>query len=103
PVCTFVDTESRDFSRRPSFSISFSRQHDTVLKVNGNAVSRRPWLEPPSFTDLAGKLHRLRIECTRCARKGRHSVANLIAQHGHNGNMSKWVSDLRGGPWTTSV
>jgi hypothetical protein len=36
------------------------------------------------------------IECTRCARKGRYSVAKLLAQHGHRGNMSKWVSDLRG-------
>jgi hypothetical protein len=34
PTCTFVDTQSRDFSRRPSFSISFNRQHDTVLEVN---------------------------------------------------------------------
>jgi hypothetical protein len=50
--------------------------------------------EPTSFSDIAGKLHRLRIECTRCERKGRHSVANLIAQHGHNGNMSKWVQTL---------
>jgi N-acetylmuramic acid 6-phosphate etherase len=31
----------------------------------------------------------LRIECTRCARKGRYSVAKLLAQHGHRGNMSK--------------
>jgi hypothetical protein len=43
-----------------------------------------------------GKLHMLWIECTRCARKGRYSVAKLLAQHGHRGNMSKWVSDLRG-------
>src|SRR4029077_12076131 len=38
----------------------------------------------------------LRIECARCARRGQYSVAKLIAQHGHRGNMSKWVSDLRG-------
>ena len=49
-----------------------------------------------TFGDIAGKLHMLRIECTRCARKGRYSVAKLLAQHGHRGNMSKWVSDLRG-------
>ena len=49
-----------------------------------------------TFGDIAGKLEMLRIECTRCARKGRYSVAKLIAQHGLRGNMSKWVSDLRG-------
>jgi len=49
-----------------------------------------------TFGDIAGKLHMLRIECTRCARKGRYSVAKLLAQHGHRGNMSKGVSDLRG-------
>ena len=38
----------------------------------------------------------LQIECTRCARKGRYSVAKLLVEHGHRGNMSKWVSDLRG-------
>jgi hypothetical protein len=47
-----------------------------------------------TFGDIAGKLHMLRIECTRCARKGSYSVAKLLAQHGHRGNMSKWVSDL---------
>ena len=49
-----------------------------------------------TFGDIAGKLHTLRIECTRCARKGRYNVAKLIAQYGRRGNMSKWVSDLRG-------
>ena len=49
-----------------------------------------------TFGDIAGKLHMLQIECTRCARKGRYSVAKLLAQHGHRGNMSKGVSDLSG-------
>jgi transposase-like protein len=48
-----------------------------------------------TFGDIAGKLHMLRIECTRCARRRQYSVAKLIAQHGHRGNMSRWVSDLR--------
>jgi hypothetical protein len=43
-----------------------------------------------TFGDIAGKLHNLRIECTRCARRGQYSVAKLIAQHSHRGNMSKW-------------
>jgi hypothetical protein len=49
-----------------------------------------------TFGDIAGKLHILRIECTRCARRGQYSVAKLIAQHSHRGKMSKWVSGLRG-------
>jgi hypothetical protein len=49
-----------------------------------------------TFGDLAGKLDVLRIECTRCPRKGRYSVARLIAQHGRPGNMTMWVSNLKG-------
>jgi hypothetical protein len=87
--------ESRDFSRRPSLSISLNREHDAVFEVNGNAVRREPWLDPYlTFGDIAGKLHIPRIQCTRCPRKGRYSVAKLIDQHGLRGNMSKWVSDL---------
>ena len=35
-----------------------------------------------TFGDIAGKLHMLRIECTRSARKGQYSVAKLIAKRG---------------------
>jgi hypothetical protein len=42
-----------------------------------------------TFGDIAGKLTMLRVECTRCERKGRYNVAKLLAQHGHRGNMSK--------------
>jgi len=49
-----------------------------------------------TFGDLAGKLHTLSIECTRCERKGRYNVAKLITQYGQRGNMSKWVFDLKG-------
>lgn len=49
-----------------------------------------------TFGDIDGKLDILRIECTRCPRKGRYSVAKLVAQHGRRGNLSKWVSDLKG-------
>jgi hypothetical protein len=31
------------------------------------------------FGDIEGKLDMLRVECTRCQRKGRYSVAKLIA------------------------
>ena len=48
-----------------------------------------------TFGDLDGKLDVLRIEGTRCQRKGRYNVDKLIAKHGRRGNMSKWVSDLK--------
>ena len=48
------------------------------------------------FGDIEGKLDVLRVECTKCPRKGRYSVAKLIAKHGRKGNMSAWVSDLKG-------
>ena len=39
-----------------------------------------------TFGDIVGKLDVLRVECTR---KGRYSVAKLIAKHGRKGNMMK--------------
>jgi hypothetical protein len=48
------------------------------------------------FGDIEGKLDVLRVECTRCERKGRYVVAKLIAQYGREGNMSEWMSELRG-------
>jgi len=48
------------------------------------------------FGNIEGKLDVLHVECTKCDRKGRCSVAKLIAKHGCKGNMSAWVSDLKG-------
>jgi hypothetical protein len=48
------------------------------------------------FGDIAGKLVVLRVECARCPRKGRFGVAKLIAQYGREGNMSEWMSELKG-------
>ena len=56
-------------------------------------MARAPYLV---FGDIEGKLDVLRVECTKCERKGRYSVAKLIAKHGRKGNMSAWVSDLKG-------
>lgn len=42
------------------------------------------------FGDIEGKLDVLRIECTRCHRKGRYSVRRLIDKYGRGGNMMKW-------------
>jgi hypothetical protein len=49
-----------------------------------------------TFGDIQGKLTMLRVECTRCDRKGRYSVARLIEKHGRRGNLTRWVSDLKG-------
>ena len=49
-----------------------------------------------TFGDIEGKLDILVVECMKCPRKGRYSVAKLIARHGRDGNMSKWSSDLKG-------
>jgi hypothetical protein len=34
------------------------------------------------FGDIEGKLDVLRVECTKCDRKGRYSVAKLIEKYG---------------------
>jgi hypothetical protein len=49
-----------------------------------------------TFGDIEGKFDVLRVECTKCERKGRYSVAKLIERHGRRGNMSAWVRDLKG-------
>jgi len=48
------------------------------------------------FGDIEDKLDVLRVECTKCARKGRYSVAKLIEKYGRKGNMMKWKEQLNG-------
>jgi hypothetical protein len=40
--------------------------------------------------DIEGKLDVLRVECTKCDRKGRHHVHKLIGKYGRQGNLMKW-------------
>ena len=49
-----------------------------------------------TFGDIEGKLDVLRVECTKCDRKGRYHVHKLIEKHGRMGNISVWVSNLKG-------
>jgi hypothetical protein len=42
------------------------------------------------FGDIDGKVDILRVECTKCPRKGQYRVARLIEQYGRMGNMMKW-------------
>jgi hypothetical protein len=56
-----------------------------------NAQSMHTFL---TFGDIEGKLDMLTVERTRCPRKGRYSVAKLIAEHGRQGNMMKWKEGL---------
>jgi hypothetical protein len=39
------------------------------------------------FRDIEGKLDALRVECTKCDRKGRYHVDRLIEKYGRKGNM----------------
>jgi hypothetical protein len=41
------------------------------------------------FDDIEGKLDVLRVECTKCDRKGRYHVHKL-EKHGRMGNLMKW-------------
>ena len=36
----------------------------------------------------------LRVECTKCERKGRYHVAKLIEKYGRTGNIMKWSETL---------
>ena len=48
------------------------------------------------FGDIDGKLDVLRVECARCQRKGRYSVARLIEKYGRNRHMMKRRNQLNG-------
>ena len=48
------------------------------------------------FGDIEGKLDVLRVECTKCLRKGRYSVRKLIEKYGRKANMMKWKEQLNG-------
>jgi hypothetical protein len=38
----------------------------------------------------------LRVECTKCSRKGVYYLHRLIEKHGRKGNMMKWKELLNG-------
>jgi hypothetical protein len=42
------------------------------------------------FGDIEGKLDVLRVECTKCDRRGLYLVRKLIEKYDRNGNMMKW-------------
>jgi len=48
------------------------------------------------FGDVEGALDTLRVECTKCGRKGRYSVRRLIEKYGRKANMMKWREQLKG-------
>jgi hypothetical protein len=48
------------------------------------------------FGDIEGKLDVLRVECTKCNRRGVYCVHRLIEKHGRKGNMMKWREQLNG-------
>jgi hypothetical protein len=48
------------------------------------------------FGDIDGKLDVLRVECTKCPRKGRYSVPRLIEKYGRKASMMKWKEQLHG-------
>jgi hypothetical protein len=47
------------------------------------------------FGVIEGKLDVLRVECTKCDRKGRYHVHKLVEKYGRNGNMPKWLTELK--------
>lgn len=47
-----------------------------------------------TFSDLEGKIDVLRVECEKCGRSGRYSVANLVAKHGRDARMTDFRTYL---------
>jgi hypothetical protein len=46
------------------------------------------------FSDIAGKLDLLRIECGKCGRTGQYHVGRLIAARGANASVIEWRLEL---------
>jgi hypothetical protein len=62
-------------------------------KAGGN-ITIMPARSYLIFDDIEGKLDVLRVECIKCARKGRYSVRGLIEKYGRKANMMKWKEQL---------
>jgi hypothetical protein len=48
------------------------------------------WPAPISPSPTSRASSALRVECTKCDRKGRYHVHKLIEKYGRQGNMMKW-------------
>ena len=48
------------------------------------------------FGDIEGKLDVLRVECTKCDRRGMYYVHRLIKKYGRKANMTKLREQLNG-------
>jgi hypothetical protein len=69
--------------------------HRAHSKPGGN-ITIMPQRAYLMFGDIEDKLDVLRVECTKCARKGRYSVRRLIEKYGRKANMMKWKEQLNG-------
>jgi hypothetical protein len=56
---------------------------ETTPSISEDCMSGRSFL---IFGDIEGKLDVLRVECTKCARKGRYSLFRLIEKYGRKPN-----------------
>jgi hypothetical protein len=50
-----------------------------------------------TFSDLAGRLKVLRVDCDRCGRHGRYLVDKLIYDHGPDAKLIEWFSKAHEG------
>jgi hypothetical protein len=64
--------------------------------MRGGKITIMPARSYLIFADIEGKLDVLRVECTKCPRKGRYSVRRLIEKYGRKANMMKWKEQLNG-------
>jgi hypothetical protein len=44
--------------------------------------------------DLIGQLYVVRIECDKCDRRGRYSLASVVEQIGIDGKLTDWLQQL---------
>jgi hypothetical protein len=84
-----------DCGRELAKNLSAQRKSRPPLPTSDN-ITVMPGRSYLIFGDIEGKLDVLRVECTKCARKGRYSVRRLIEKYGRKVNMMKWKEQLNG-------
>jgi hypothetical protein len=84
---------ARIFETRLAKNLSALRNSRRPPPIGGS-ITIMPGRSYLIFGDIEGKLDVLRVECTKCARKGRYSVRRLIEKYGREANMMKWKEQL---------
>jgi hypothetical protein len=87
-----VRPAGRDTTQRQSAAPEFEILFDVTWQTWSRFMARTYLV----FGDIEGKLDVLRVEYTRCTRKGQYRVRQPIEKCGRDASMMKWNEQLNG-------